>query len=107
MGGGDLNQQITVQRKTQVRRADGGYDETWSQYTKVWARVRAMSGKERYQADAVEAPANYRFTVNRRTDYDESMRIVWGGGTFNIRFIGLTPGTDLFMDIDAERDVPT
>lgn len=107
MESGDLNQRIVIQRKTQTRLPSGGFTEAWASFATVWAKVRPMSGRERYQADQVEAPANYRFTVQRRTDYDESMRIVWGGGTFNIRFIGLTAGTDQFMDIDAQRAVAT
>lgn len=107
MGPGDLDQQIVIQQKTQTRRAEGGYDETWSTFATVWAKVRPLSGRERTQADAVEAPADYRFTIRRRTDITEAMRVTWGGGTFNIRFIGLTSARELYMDVDAERAVAT
>lgn len=104
---GELDQQIVIQQKTQTRRTDGGFDVSWTQIAKVWARVRQMRGNERYVADQLEARGLYRFTIRRRTDITAEMRIVWGGKNFNIRFDPTTSGRDHFMTIEAERDAAT
>ena len=103
---GDLSERVTIQQATRADDGMGGGADTWSTFAEVSARVRPLTGTERLMG-AVEAPATYEFTIRRRTDLTEAMRVVWGGAVFNIRFIAVPPARDLYMTFQAERSVAT
>lgn len=103
MNPGTLDQRVTIQQEARTADAYGGAALAWTDLATVWAGVRPLAGRERADMAAVEAPANYRFTIRRRGDVTEKMRLAWNGGTYNIRFIA-DPGTrGLYMTIEAER----
>lgn len=99
---GDLDQRIELQRLTRTSDGGGGYTEQWTTYATVWANVRPMSGRERYQAQQTQASANYRIAIRYRADIDPADRIVWRGKVLNIRFIADAGPRDLYLTIDAE-----
>lgn len=105
MNPGALDQRITIQRETRTPDAYGGAAIAWGALAEVWSGVRALSGRERFDLSAVEAPAMYRFTIRRRSDVTDSMRISWNEQLFNIRFIADPGARALYMTIDAERGV--
>jgi SPP1 family predicted phage head-tail adaptor len=102
---GALDQRITIAAEVRTADAYGGAAVTWATLATVWAGVRPLSGRERADAAAIEAPAAYRFTIRRRSDVTEAMRIGWNGAQYNIRFIADPGGRGLYMAIDAERGV--
>lgn len=102
---GDLDQRVRVETQATAADGYGGGALTWTLLAEVWARVRPMSGRERVEAAAVEAPALYRFVIRRRGDLTEAARLVWNGHGYSIRFIADGGGRDLYMTIDAERGV--
>lgn len=101
-GAGQLDQRIALQRLTRIPDGGGGYAEDWQTYATVWAYVRPMSGRERYQAQQLEAAANYRITIRYRADIDPADRILWRGKILNIRFIANAGPRDLYLTLDAE-----
>lgn len=107
---GKLHQRVTFQRETLVPDGMGGGTKSWATYATRWANVRPMSGRERFQAQQVEANSNYRLTVRRDsvtgalTDAD---RVMWNGATMNIRFIANAGDRHLYMQIDCEMGVAT
>jgi SPP1 family predicted phage head-tail adaptor len=105
MNPGTLDQRIVIASETRTADDYGGAAVTWTTLATVWAEVRPMTGRERSDAAAIEAPASYRFTIRRRSDVTEAMRITWNGGTYNIRFIADPGARGLYMTIDAERGV--
>lgn len=102
---GNLSERVTIEQQTTVSDGAGGRSRAWSALATVWADVRPKAGRERAQAAGLEAPATYEFTLRRRADLTESMRLVWRGVAFNIRFIALPPGAAQYMTLDAERSV--
>jgi SPP1 family predicted phage head-tail adaptor len=104
---GDLSERVTFESYAETADGMGGQAVAWSTFATVWAKVRPISGRERAQAGGLEAPANYEFTIRRRADLTESMRLTWRGETYNVRFIAVPPAGDLYMRIEAERDVAT
>jgi len=107
MQSGSLNQRIRFEAETVGDDGMGGGASSWAEFVTVWGAVRPLSGRERTQADQVEAPANYEFTIRRRSDLTEALRISWAGDLFNIRFIALPDPRSLTMTITAERAVAT
>ncbi|MFX4223539.1 MAG: phage head closure protein [Thalassobaculum sp.] len=106
---GDLTERVTFQRQVRVDDGGGGTEVTWQNVVTVDAQVRPLSGRERLQADQLQASANYRMTIRRRTDLDESMRVVWTGQAdpMQIRFIGREGPREPFMLVDCEAGVVT
>jgi SPP1 family predicted phage head-tail adaptor len=100
-----LDQRITIQQETRTTDAYGGATSAWTDLATVWAGARPLSGRERADFAAVEAPATYRFTIRRRSDLTDAMRISWNSQVFNIRFISDPGSRALYMSIDAERGV--
>lgn len=99
---GSMDQRIELQRLSRIPDGGGGYSEEWATYAEVWAEVRPLSGRERYQAQQVEASANYRIRIYNRDDISPADRILWRGKLLNIRFIADAGSRALYLDIDAE-----
>lgn len=102
---GDLDQRVRIETQSNASDGYGGSVLTWTLLAEVWARVRPVSGRERAEAAAVEAPALYRVVIRRRSDLTEGMRVVWNGQAFNLRFIADGGGREPYMTLDAERGV--
>ena len=104
MNAGQLDQRIELQRLTRTDDGYGGYVETWTTYASVWANVRPLSGRERYQAQQTQANANYRITIRYRSDVLDADRIVWRGQALNIRFRADGGPREQWLPIDAELE---
>lgn len=105
MNPGTLDQRVIIEQQSRTADAMGGAVTAWAALATVWAGVRAMTGRERADMAGVEAPASYRFTIRRRADVTDTMRLSWNGGLYNIRFIADPGARGLYMTIDAERGV--
>jgi SPP1 family predicted phage head-tail adaptor len=102
----DLDQRITIKREVTTPDGSGGFNSTWIDVVSVWASARPMSGREREQAQRLNAQSNYIFTVRdsaiRVNSIDERDVIYWHGVTFNIRHIP-DKARARFVEIEAER----
>jgi SPP1 family predicted phage head-tail adaptor len=105
MNPGTLDQRITIEQETRAADAYGGAVTAWTTLATTWAAVKPLSGRERADMAAIEAPASYRFTIRRRADVTDAMRLGWNGAVYNIRFIADPGARALYMTIDAERGV--
>lgn len=105
MNPGTLDQQITIQQETRVADSYGGAASTWGTLATVWANVRPLSARRATDNAALEEPATYRFTVRRRADVTDTMRISWNSQTYNIRFVADPGPRALYMTLDAERGI--
>ena len=106
----DLDQRITLQSFTTSPDGAGGATETWPDYAPdatPWASVKTRFGRESTVDDQVRASATTTFTVYNRSDVSENDRIVWNGETYNIRSVLRMGERELYMQIDAERGVPS
>ena len=105
MNPGTLDQRITIQQETRTADSYGGAVSTWSTLAIVWAAVKPLSARRANDNAAPEEPATYRFTLRRRADVADTMRISWNSQTFNIRFVADPGPRALYMTIDAERGI--
>lgn len=102
---GELRERVTFRRKSEETDEYGTVSETLSDIATVWAHVRPMSGRERTQAQQLEANANYLVVVRNRDELTEADVVVWRGDTMNIRFIKDRGPRSLYLEIEAERGV--
>ena len=105
-GAGDRDELITFEALEKTPDGSGGNYKAWTVYAAgIWAAVKPLRATETEQQGAVRNARTIMFTVERRTDFDETMRILWGGQTFNIREIRLPSQRMLEMDIIAQSGV--
>jgi len=102
---GKLDELLTIEQQQTQPDGSGGQIVTWTQFAQVWAKVQPVRLSEDERQGAVRATRGYVFTLWRRGDLSEDMRIVWNGETFNIREIRLPGSRELFMEIFAQSGV--
>ena len=108
MNAGDLEQLVTIERKTATADGGGGVTETWAALAtdpQVWANVEAKSGRESLVEGRQTAIFVVVFTIWNRDDITELDRIIWDDVAYNIRGILRSGGRRMMLRIEAERGV--
>ena len=98
---GDLRHRITIQKFTIGINENGFETEDWQDYKTVWASVSNLTGKEYYQAAAMQAEKIVKFKVRYFEDIDTSMRIVFKDSKYNINSIDNKEHTNKYLEIKA------
>lgn len=103
----DLREPVVFQRLERTSDGAGGYTEAWSQIAgaPVRGKFKAMSGRERWASDRVEATSTHRIAVRYFSDLKESDRAVIRGRAYNIRFINNVDYLDDWLEIDLQLGV--
>lgn len=88
MNPGKLNKRITFQRKTSAK-DDDGFENTqqYEDVISVWAGAKTISGREYYQAAAVQNEKQVRWIIRYREGLTEDMRIRFKSRIFEIKAI--------------------
>lgn len=106
---GEMDQRIVIQEEANTPDGAGGFVLGWVNVgSEFWAKVRAMSGKERSVSDQLEVPANYA-VIMRNMSITEKQRVLWvtnGNLVLNVRFVHQSP-RDLYIKVDCEAGVRT
>jgi len=84
LNAGQRNKIITIQTKTMSTDDYGGQVETWADFTKVWAAVWPLKGRELFAAQAAKSETTVRFNIRWIAGLSESMRIVYNGKNYDI-----------------------
>lgn len=99
-----LSTAVTFERSTYTRTMTGGRTETWATLSgsATAACVVAMSGREEFASDRVEAIHGYRVMCEYFAGLKESDRVVIGGRAHNIQAINNHEqrGDWLILDVD-------
>jgi len=101
---GELDRKITLEFKTAGQSGSGEPTETWGTPTPVWARVRALSGREFYGALAAQivAAETLHFLIRWRADVRAgTARILYDGRTYNISRVAEVERR-VFLDVLAD-----
>ncbi len=80
---GQMRQRIALQVRT-VTRVEGIPEENWATVATVWAAVADLSGKEYFQAGAMQSEVTTRIKIRYRTGITPSMRVLYGSRVFQI-----------------------
>jgi len=106
MSPGELDQLIDIKREVAAADGMGGEEITLTTVaTGLWAKVRALSGKELERHDKLNNIAMCTFIIRYRSDLKHTDRIEWNGSAYNIRYIPPATGRDMYLIIEAERGV--
>lgn len=104
---GDLDQRITIEKKTMARDGAGGATATWSTRATVWAGMKPLTGRERENAMRNEATSKYLVVIRYRSDISDTDRISWRGRYLNITFQRKAGPRPLYLEIEAEIGAPS
>lgn len=103
MNPGKLRHRISILAKSTATRDDDGYPtETWDELFKVWANYEAISGKEYFQAAAVQAEQQVRFTMRYRAEITTDKRIRFDGKDYEIKAVIDKDGRKQYLQVMAE-----
>jgi len=94
----DAKHRITIQRLTITTNENGFSEEAWGDLKTVWSAVSNLSGREYFQAAAVNAEDTVKFTIRYLKDLDETVnaegkdttklfRVKFNNALFNITFV--------------------
>src|SRR5688572_1635949 len=83
-GAGDLDQRITLLRKTAGRDAMGGESVSWLNHATVWARAEQLRGREYLALQQAQSELEVRFTIRYRGDVSPDWRVTWRGHDYEI-----------------------
>jgi SPP1 family predicted phage head-tail adaptor len=98
---GDLRHRITLQKFINEVNENGFETEVWQDYKTVWASVSNLSGKEYYQAAAVQVEKTVKFTIRYLYGISSDMRILFEGKQYNITSIDNIKYKNRFIEIKA------
>jgi SPP1 family predicted phage head-tail adaptor len=102
---GDLADTIRIEKETRTSDGAGGFTRSWALVASVAAAVQPIAATEREDRGAVRAVGQLRFTIYRRADVTETMRLTWNGVTYYIAAIDHDANDALFMVLLAEKGV--
>ena len=107
MNAGMLKEPVTFQRAAKVSDGAGGYTETWAAISGAAdrAKAKAVSGRERFASDRIEATTKWRITVRYFAGLLESDRVIIRTRAYNIRFINDMELEDRWLEIDLDGGV--
>jgi SPP1 family predicted phage head-tail adaptor len=98
---GELKQRITFQKQVTARNENGFEVESWQDYKTVWAKVENLSGREYYQAAAVQAEKTIIFVVRYIAEIGTMMRILFEGKQYNITSVDNKKYENKYLEIKA------
>lgn len=87
LASGDMDRRIVLQRSTMVADEYGEPIKTWADFVtnpEVWAKVRPITGTERFQAQQVNPNTDTRFFIRFRSDVVVKDRVAYNSEHYDI-----------------------
>jgi len=97
----DLRHRIILQKFTTVINENGFENEAWQDYKAVWASISNLSGREYYQAAAIQAEKTIKFLIRYTDGIDTDMRILFKDKQYNITSIDNMKYANKYIEIKA------
>ena len=95
-----LRFRVTIQQKQRTIDSNGITSESWVNVaTSVPAGVHALSGGELIAVGQTVSQYNARITMYKRSDLNESMRIVFDGRNYDIKDIIPDPTNEVYITL--------
>lgn len=84
MRAGVIDKFVTIQSPSRTKRADGGFDTSWSTLQSVWSDIQPASARlvERYARG--EQVISHVIVVRQPSQARSGMRVVYGSRTFYV-----------------------
>ncbi|MHC1731975.1 MAG: phage head closure protein [Bacteroidales bacterium] len=96
-----MKHRITFQQLTVTTNENGFEVKAWQDYKTVWAKATSLSGREYYQAAAVQAEKTMVFLIRYIEGIDESLKIKFEDKKFSITYIDALKYQKKYIEIKA------
>lgn len=83
----NLNRKLELQAQEKIPDGSGGYIAEWKRLKYVWGSIEALSNTMNTNFDMLEIRAGYSITLRKMNRVDSSMRFVYGGAIYSIKYI--------------------
>jgi SPP1 family predicted phage head-tail adaptor len=97
MAVGGLRHQVSLQKPSYARDTGGGTAKTYTTLAKLYAKIKPVSGSEKYRQGQVQETVTHHVTVRFRSDIGTDMRIQYQARNFNIKHIRNVDERDRFL----------
>lgn len=81
---GSLNKRITIQKVTRMDDLQGGYATTYTNRTKAWAQIRAITARATDQYEQMTPEILHRIIIRYRSDVKVTDRVLVGTRVFEL-----------------------
>ena len=85
-----LRHRIAIEAATETADSGGGFADPWAAprvVARAWASIEPLRGRERLQAQQLEASVTHKIVLRYRADLRASHRVAFQGRVFNIRSV--------------------
>jgi len=103
---GERRHRVTFERATETQDAFGEPDLTWTSICTSWALVQPLKGRERFNANEVQADVDHRIVTRYRSELSALSpgdRATWSGHTYDIKSVIWRDHTQKEMEILAQE----
>lgn len=83
----DLNKKIELQKMVKIEDGAGGFKVQWEKIKDLWAKVELLSNISNKNFDILQLKATHMVVVRRLNNIDSSMRFLFNGNIFAIKYI--------------------
>ena len=84
---GKMTQQVTLRTNAQVSDGGGGYTQTPTDITGIWAWVEPLQGNEQLQAMQTGMKRPHRITMRYRAGMAATQTLLYGTRVFDIKSV--------------------
>lgn len=98
---------IVVQQRAVTKDEIGGQTVAWSTFTSPWAKAKPTGGSQRTFAGKIDNPAGMEFTIRYVAGVTETMRVLWGSRTFDIKNVQNVEERNIYLVLKTEERVGT
>lgn len=84
MRAGDLRHEVYLQAPSKSFDSEGAEVITWTTIATVWAAVVPLTGREYYEAKALNAELTHKVTIRYRRNVQTTWRVLYGSRALGI-----------------------
>lgn len=98
---------VVIQQRAVTKDEIGGQTVVWSTFTSPWVKAEPTGGSQRMFAGKIDNPAGMKFTMRYVAGVTETMRVLWGTRTFDIKNVLNVDERNIYLVLKTEERVGT
>ncbi|UDY80764.1 head closure protein [Geobacillus phage GR1] len=101
MNPGKLNKRVEIMELGQVSDGGGGYEDAFIPIKKVWANIRPVYGREKWQAQQAQAEISHKVIIRYTDAINRSHILSFNGKKYDIQYIINIDESNRFLEIQV------
>ena len=104
MRAGSLRHLVSIEEYTEATDSLGGVSLTWTEFSKAYANIAPLNGKEKYVSAEKHATSTHQITIRYLSGVNPKMRVVYGAQVFEIVSVVNAGMRDKMMQLIVEEE---